>query len=633
MAVKKMNLINIVGLLKDYEYVLQNFVMSHNIHLENAMSALENAKNLKPFESINPYSDKFKELSELTNAFPEIKSRTVKGTVSEKNIEDTVNAVKKIKSDYQSECNAIDNEIEITRRLITQLEPLRGIDFDISSMFDFNFVKVSYGKMPKESYKKLNTYLSDIEAFFIKGYENKDFVWGLCFAPSSSEDKINRIFSSLYFEKIDFAERVNGVPDEAIENLKKELADLEQKKESSKQKLFDYINNNIDTLTLYYKKICMLYKISEIKKYGVHSETSFYIVGWADDDEVKKLEHEAKKIPQLVVLSEPASEAPKHIKPPTLLKNNFAFKPFEFFVKMYGLPSYGEIDPTPVVAITYMLMFGIMFGDVGQGLVLSIAGFLLYKLKKIDLGAIAGFAGIFSIIFGFLYGSLFGYEDVIKATLIRPMENIMTMLGAAIALGVVIIVAAMILNVASSVKKRQFGRALFSQNGFAGLIFYLAIIVGIILMFVKGITVFTAVYNIIFIVIPLLMIFLQEPLTRLIAREKQLISGSKGEFVLESFFELFEILLSFVTNTISFVRVGAFALNHVGMMSVVFIFAKMASGAGSIAVVVIGNIFVMCLEGLIVGIQVLRLEFYEIFSRFYDGDGKEFKSIKQKEFN
>ena len=122
---------------------------------------------------------------------------------------------------------------------------------------------------------------------------------------------------------------------------------------------------------------------------------------------------------------------------------------------------------------------------------------------------------------------------------------------------------------------------------------------------------------------------MQEPLTRLIKKKKDIIPGSKGQFFLERFFELFEILLSFVTNTISFVRIGAFALNHVGMMGVVFVFSKMASGGASIAVVIIGNIIVMAMEGLIVGIQVLRLEFYEIFSRFFEGNGKEFKPINK----
>ena len=159
--------------------------------------------------------------------------------------------------------------------------------------------------------------------------------------------------------------------------------------------------------------------------------------------------------------------------------------------------------------------------------------------------------------------------------------------------------------------------------------FYWAVILGIVLLFIKGINPFTVVYNTIFIVIPLILVFAKEPLTRFIRKKRPYLTGTKGEFVLENFFELFEIILSFVTNTVSFVRVGAFALNHVGMMGVVFVFSKMASGGASIVVVILGNMLVMGLEGLIVGIQVLRLEFYEIFSRFFEGSGREFRSAKK----
>ena len=106
--------------------------------------------------------------------------------------------------------------------------------------------------------------------------------------------------------------------------------------------------------------------------------------------------------------------------------------------------------------------------------------------------------------------------------------------------------------------------------------------------------------------------------------KRELFHEGVGGFVVESFFEMFEVLLSFVTNTMSFLRVGAFVLVHAGMMVVVFTLSGMVGGIGSPIVIVIGNIFVMGMEGLIVGIQVLRLEFYEIFSRFFNGEGSPF---------
>ena len=120
--------------------------------------------------------------------------------------------------------------------------------------------------------------------------------------------------------------------------------------------------------------------------------------------------------------------------------------------------------------------------------------------------------------------------------------------------------------------------------------------------------------------------FLKEPLSKLIEGKKERSGESAGQFVLEKFFEMFELLLSYITNTISFIRVGAFALIHAGMLSVVLTLAEMSSGASGLIINVIGNIVVIGLEALLVSIQVLRLQFYEMFSRYYSGTGREFKS-------
>ena len=96
-------------------------------------------------------------------------------------------------------------------------------------------------------------------------------------------------------------------------------------------------------------------------------------------------------------------------------------------------------------------------------------------------------------------------------------------------------------------------------------------------------------------------------------------------FFVQGFFELFEVLLSYFSNTLSFVRVGAFAVSHAAMMEVVLMLAGAETGDMSLPVIILGNLFVCGMEGLIVGIQVLRLEYYELFSRFYRGSGRAFE--------
>ena len=228
------------------------------------------------------------------------------------------------------------------------------------------------------------------------------------------------------------------------------------------------------------------------------------------------------------------------------------------------------------------------------------------------------------MIFGFLFGSFFGFENVIPALWLHPKEamttlpfigSMNTVFVAAVAFGMFMILTGMVLHMINAARNHKLGELLFSQNSLAGFIFYGALAVTLVLLFsghkAPAVGVMVVMFG-----IPLLAIFLKEPLERM---------------VVQAFFELFDVLLSYFSNTISFVRVGAYAVSHAAMMEVVLMLGG-ATGGGSISwpVIVLGNVFVACLEALLVAIQVLRLEYYEMFSRFYEGDGKPFVPFLKK---
>ena len=187
----------------------------------------------------------------------------------------------------------------------------------------------------------------------------------------------------------------------------------------------------------------------------------------------------------------------------------------------------------------------------------------------------------------------------------------------------------MILHIINGIKCRDVENIFFDTNAIAGLVFFMAVVVTIML-FMTGNKLPGTIVLIVMFVVPLLIIAAKEPLTRLVKKKSKLIEGGVGMFVVQAVFELIEVLLSYFSNTLSFVRIGAFAVSHAAIMEVVLMLAGAESGSPSIPVIIIGNLFVMLLEGLIVGIQVLRLEYYEMFSRFYKGNGREFKPFKQK---
>ena len=209
------------------------------------------------------------------------------------------------------------------------------------------------------------------------------------------------------------------------------------------------------------------------------------------------------------------------------------------------------------------------------------------------------------------------------------MDNIMKTLMTAIAFGGVLILIAMVLNMINAIRAKEYGRLIFDQSGIAGFVCYGFAAVCIVL-FATGHALPAAIIMGLAVGIPLLAILLKEPLGNWVERKKPMLpEGSKAMFLVEALVECFDVVLSYATNTISFVRVGAFALSHAGMMGVVLTLAGIEKGSPNWLVVVLGNILVAGLEGLVVGIQVLRLEYYEMFSRFYKGSGKPFVPFRK----
>ena len=372
-----------------------------------------------------------------------------------------------------------------------------------------------------------------------------------------------------------------------------------------------------------YYQLKLLEKVNKIKKYMAHdNKGAFYFVGWIPEDNLKKLIPKLKKdeIEYTIKSHDEVASTP-----PTKLKNIKLVKPFESIVKMYGIPNYTETDPSIFVAITAFLMFGFMFGDIGQGAVILIIGLILKKMKK-SLESIFVAGGISAIIFGFLYGSIFGKEDIIKGILPSPMDNITNMLIAGMTVGAILIIVAMILNIKNGITNKDKGKIFFDKNGLAGLVFYVSVLVLIIGYLLKGKMLISLGLSLALIIIPLLLILFKDNLEKIIDKKKTQEKSS----IVEKIFELIEMLLNIASNTISFVRLAAFAINHVGLCMAIYILSDMFGSAGSIIVGIIGNIIVIALEGLIVAIQVLRLEYYELFSRFYSGDGKEYIPLEEE---
>lgn len=630
MAIAKMLLLDIDFSQEQYDDVLLKLIEQDHFHPELASQFVDSVHGLSVLNRENPYADL---LSRMDNASEQFGFKL-------EEIEVDRNVMNVIKADeffcnifeqaegFNNVKKQLDVVIEENNDAMVQLNHVADMDVDFDELFSCKYLQVRLGRLPLNNVDKLQYY--EGHPFILKRFHDDfQYTWCMYITTPSKAPEIDNIFSSLYFERVHIPEFVHGTPEIAIAAIDEETKAAQKLSNGLVARIQKLFNENKEELNRIYTISLHLNKTYEAQKYVTVLGSKSVIMGFAAKKDAPKIKEDFESIEGVTVDIRPAN-GDSRLTPPTKLSNGFFSKPFKMFVEMYGVPAYNDIDPTPFVALTYTLLFGVMFGDVGQGLLLSLVGFIAYKKFNMGLGAVGIRLGISSAIFGVVFGSVFGYEEWITP-LIHPMhsDSTMTLLIGAISVGVCLTLISMIINIYTNIKKKNYGEMVFSQNGICGFIFYGSILAMVVSTFI-GMNMVNPITIGLFIVVPIFGIFLKEPLTRVCFENEPMFPHGFGAFFTEGFFELFEVILTFVAGTMSYLRVGGFILSHAGMMLVVYTLASMVGGVGYWIVLVIGNIFVMCLEGLIVGIQVLRLEFYEMFSRYYIGNGKPFTTLKDK---
>ena len=333
---------------------------------------------------------------------------------------------------------------------------------------------------------------------------------------------------------------------------------------------------------------------------------------------------------------------------PTVMRNNFLVRPFETVTKMYGVPAYSEIDPTPIIAITFPILFGLMFGDIGHGLVLIIAGLIgaiRYRNKKgkdfINFCWIILYCGIGAVIVGFLYGEFFGMNEIklfstvymhlepltipiLNITLYNPLDNIMSVFKFAVLVGV------FHLNLGWFIQFLNYWKLKRKFLGFTDSLIKIFLLTGgTILIFTYGFDIYAWLeppYPLLLPLVPGILLIVLKPLGK-IFRISYLKEESVGSLIGEGTMETFETLLSIMSNVASYIRLLALALAHISLMIAITAMGNLVQGTdiGSEIINIVGSIFgnmiVILLEGLLVFINAIRLHFYEFFFKFYQGSG------------
>ncbi|MGZ6142549.1 MAG: V-type ATP synthase subunit I [Myxococcales bacterium] len=324
------------------------------------------------------------------------------------------------------------------------------------------------------------------------------------------------------------------------------------------------------------------------------------------------------------------------LKIPILHRNPLLLRPFLSLVRLYGTPSYEEVEPTAFFAISFLLMFGLMFGDIGHGFVLFAAGFCLFRWlpRFLDYGILLMEGGSASMIFGALYGSVFGVEDWLPALWLRPIHDLSRFMTVAVTLGIVLVSAGLVLNIVNLWRSGQRATALFSSHGLFGAFLYWVMLVLMARAFVPADLTVPMWLVIGLAAVPVLLLLLRPLLGKRLQPARRAPAGHAPIWLmaLEGSVELVDSIFSLFTNTISFVRIAAFAAVHAGISIALFALVDTLSrmrfgSAMSVLAIVAGNMGVILLEGLTVSVQVLRLEYYEFFTKFFRGGGQPYRPL------
>lgn len=461
------------------------------------------------------------------------------------------------------------------------------------------------------------------------------------------------------FVNMEIPKDFKGVPDEVLASLGRQQFDAEKALGTVSEERVNFASAHASILRHLLASFSLGMQVQNVQSGLESTQLVYRITGWLPErdchDMMKTLDGLTERRIAIRVYEpqEVPSVAAGHEKVPVQLHHGKLVGSFERMIFSYGSPLYGSVDPTPFVALFFTLLFGIMFGDAGQGLVFLLIGILM-EFNVIKVGGWNKFAPVFmsigcsSTIMGLLTGEFFansqillpfsswvktlcGVTDPVKLAepildLMPSAERITSMFmffGFTVAVGFVINSIGLIINIVNLFARRQPGKALFGKTGISGSCFFWYVVV--MAVRIAAFHHAVAMYDWGVIGVTLALTAFGEPLSRLVDGEKPVFENGLGTAIIEGFVEVLEVVSSYLSNSVSFLRVGAFALAHAVLGYIIASMVAIAPGPAGILVSVLGNTIVIVLEGMIVAIQVIRLQYYEFFSKFFNETGREFK--------
>ncbi|MDR2510700.1 MAG: V-type ATP synthase subunit I [Spirochaetaceae bacterium] len=564
------------------------------------------------------------------------------------------------------------------QRAEEQLNTLSGFEVIPDSMAEsggFSFVNLKIGRLDPQRQGELKQHLGERAVVVPLGGESREVVIA---SSKKGRFSLDSELKKQEFSPANLPKDSSAPASVTVNQIKVRLAELPaelSRIEARKKAYRETFGPSLQSLCSSY---IMAELIAEIKSRLVATKNTRVLTGWLPARAVQRFVNDLVSITEgrVAVSSKEPWEVPGvrsgAEKIPIRLRNGRFAKGFEPLVFSYGAPAYGAIDPTPITAFFFTLLFAIMFGDVGQGFVILMLGLLAANKKIAFFDKYRHFTGplksigLASMITGLLYGSVFSNEELLhkptefitgaisqtalgEALGIEPVEKILIMMpsagnmekifyffGFTIAIGVILNSIGLIINIMNKLALRNYDSALFSKTGVAGLAFFWYAISLAVRAIIRRADFRFAALDAVCLAVPVFFIVFGHTILRIFSGKRPVFKEGIFAFVIEGIVEIIETFSGYISNTVSFLRVGAFALSHAVLSFIIWTMAEKVGEAplGSLwglFIVIFGNFIIILLEGMIVAIQVTRLQYYEFFSKFFTDTGTVFSPFTFKD--
>lgn len=646
-----MRLIELMVLREDIHSVLKYLgeLGEFQFQQEFASDSSDSAKRLNPDASV------FERLQQVRAALdlPDLDGYKVSVSLpSDADFESATKIIDSVEDIHKKELTAADEE---KRAVSAYKEALAFANLKVSysDLESLSFLTLRIGKIDSEKIDDLRARLGSRGIIVKLGDDDSRIL-----AASSKKARfaLDGELKEAGFTELQVPKDFKGIPDEVLLTLERNKTEAAAALEEIQTERRNFAETHKDELYRLLQIYSIGSQIYSVENSLESTEFVYRITGWIPAFLIRKVMKDLDELTQsrAGIREFLPTEVPSVIsgqeKVPVQVKHGKIVSNFERMIFSYGSPLYGTIDPTPFVALFFTVLFGIMFGDAGQGLCFLIIG-ILCCLKKIKISGWEKFGGIFccigisSTIMGLLTGEFFANETLLRpfalwvtglfgtphAPILHMMPSsdpasitrMFAFFGFTISIGFIINSCGLIINIINQFSLRRIGKALFGKTGISGAVFFWYVII-----FAVRVALFKhtpAAYDWVIISVSLFLTACSEIFQRLVDGERPILENGLFSAVIGAVVEIIEVISSYLSNTVSFVRVGAFALAHAVLGYIINTFVELAPGAGGIAVAILGNAIVVVLEGMIVAIQVVRLQYYEFFSKFFSETGREFK--------